>query len=99
MKGWTSTPRAAISFTTSSPLSGTSGTTSTAGSLENRARLLVQVVQEIKRRNGKDFAVTAIINGIEIGQVAGIDNKTCLTPEDSRGIARIWRRQGWTWCR
>jgi len=64
------------------------------GSLENRARLLVQVVQEIKRRNGKDFAVTAIINGMEVGQVAGIDNKACLTPEDSRGIAVLLEKAG-----
>jgi 2,4-dienoyl-CoA reductase (NADPH2) len=64
------------------------------GSVENRARLLVNVVQEIKRRNGKDFAVTAIINGIEVGQVAGIDNRLCLTPEDSRGIAVYLEKAG-----
>ena len=64
------------------------------GSLENRARLLVQVVQEIKRINGKDFAVTAIINGIEVGQVAGIDNEACLTPEDSRSIAGLLEKAG-----
>ncbi len=64
------------------------------GSLENRARLLVQVILEIKRRTGKDFAVTAIINGMEIGQVAGIDNSACLTPEDSRGIAALLEKAG-----
>jgi 2,4-dienoyl-CoA reductase (NADPH2) len=57
------------------------------GSIENRARFLAQVIREIKRRNGKDFAVSAIINGIEVGQMVGIDNSRCLTVEDSRGIA------------
>jgi 2,4-dienoyl-CoA reductase (NADPH2) len=64
------------------------------GSLENRARLLVQTIREIKRRNGKDFAVSCIINGMEIGQAAGIDNRTCLTPEDSRGIAVLLEKAG-----
>ena len=50
------------------------------GSLENRARLLVQVIEEIKRRMGKYFPVSIIINGMEIGQAIGIDNGTCLTP-------------------
>jgi 2,4-dienoyl-CoA reductase (NADPH2) len=64
------------------------------GSLENRARLLVQLIQEIKGRTGKDFAVSVIINGIEIGQAVGIDNRTCLTPEDSREIAVLLEKAG-----
>jgi 2,4-dienoyl-CoA reductase (NADPH2) len=64
------------------------------GSVENRARFLVQVIQEIKRRNGKDFAVSAIINGIEVGQIVGIDNSKCLTVEDSRGIAKELEKAG-----
>ncbi len=64
------------------------------GSLENRARFLAQVIQEIKRRNGKDFAVSAIINGLEVGQMAGIDNSRCLTAEDSRGIAVLLEKAG-----
>jgi 2,4-dienoyl-CoA reductase (NADPH2) len=64
------------------------------GSLENRARLLVQVIEEIKRRLGKNFPVSVIINGIEIGQAIGIDNSTCLTPEDSRGAATLLERAG-----
>lgn len=63
------------------------------GSLENRARLLVQVIQEIKRRM-PDFPVSVIINGLEIGQAIGIDNRTCLTSEDSRGIAQLLEKAG-----
>jgi 2,4-dienoyl-CoA reductase (NADPH2) len=64
------------------------------GSLENRARLLVQVIEEIKRRLGRDFPVSIIINGIEIGQAIGIDNGKCLTVEDSRGAAKLFERAG-----
>jgi len=64
------------------------------GSLENRARFVVQIITEIKKRLGQDFPVAIIINGIEIGQALGIDNRTCLTPEDSRGIARLLQAAG-----
>ncbi|MBN2569373.1 MAG: FAD-dependent oxidoreductase, partial [Deltaproteobacteria bacterium] len=64
------------------------------GSQENRARILVQLIQEIKRRTGKDFAVSCIINGLEVGQVVGIDNSKCLTPEESRGIAVLLEKAG-----
>jgi len=64
------------------------------GSLENRARFVLQVIKEIKKRLGQNFPVGVIINGIEIGQALGIDNSTCLTPEDSRGIARLLQEAG-----
>lgn len=58
------------------------------GSQENRARLVVQTIREMKRRAGSDFAVSVIINGMEIGRAIGIDDSSCLTPEESKGIAR-----------
>jgi 2,4-dienoyl-CoA reductase (NADPH2) len=64
------------------------------GSLENRARFVMQIIREIKKRLGQGFPVSVIINGIEIGQVVGIDNSKCLTPEDSRGIARLLQEAG-----
>ncbi len=64
------------------------------GSLENRARFTVQIIQEIKKRLGQDFPIQVIINGIEMGQAVGIDNKACLTVEDARGIARILEKAG-----
>ena len=64
------------------------------GSLENRARFVTQIIREIKKRLGKDFAVSVIINGMEIGQVIGIADEKCLTPEDSRGIARLLQEAG-----
>jgi 2,4-dienoyl-CoA reductase (NADPH2) len=64
------------------------------GSPENRARFPVQIIQDIKKRLGKDFPVSITINGIEIGQVMGIDNDKCMTPDYSRKIARILQDAG-----
>jgi 2,4-dienoyl-CoA reductase (NADPH2) len=64
------------------------------GSTENRSRFACQVISEIKRRNGRDFACTMIINGAEVGQVAGIDDKKCLTPEVGREIAPFLEKAG-----
>lgn len=58
------------------------------GSLESRARFLVDIIHEIKRRNGKDFVVISMINGLEIGLENGI------TIEESRGIAQILEAAG-----
>jgi 2,4-dienoyl-CoA reductase (NADPH2) len=64
------------------------------GSPENRARFVVEIIQEIKKRLGQDFPVSVCINGIEIGRIAGIDDNQCMTAEYSRGIARILQEAG-----
>jgi 2,4-dienoyl-CoA reductase (NADPH2) len=64
------------------------------GSLENRARIVVNIIKEIKKRLGQDFPVSVCINGIEIGQIVGIENDKCLTAEDSRGIAKLLQDAG-----
>jgi 2,4-dienoyl-CoA reductase (NADPH2) len=64
------------------------------GSVENRARFTMEVIREIKKRAGQDFPVSVIINGMEIGQVCGIDDRKCLTPEDSRQIAKLLESAG-----
>ncbi|MFC1928568.1 FAD-dependent oxidoreductase [Chloroflexota bacterium] len=64
------------------------------GSLENRARFVTGIIREIKKRLGRDFPVSVIINGIEIGRVIGVGDSECLTSEDSRGLARILQEAG-----
>jgi 2,4-dienoyl-CoA reductase (NADPH2) len=64
------------------------------GSLENRTRLLRNIIGEIKKRLGSDFPVSLIMNGVEIGQAVGIDNAKCLTIEDSRKIAQLLEKAG-----
>lgn len=64
------------------------------GNQENRARFLVNIIREIKKRLGNDFPVSVIINGIEIGQAAGIADEKCLTPEISRETAKLLQAAG-----
>jgi len=50
--------------------------------LENRTRLFVNIIKEIKRRNGKDWPIIALINAMEV------DLKDGITIEESRQFAR-----------
>jgi 2,4-dienoyl-CoA reductase (NADPH2) len=58
------------------------------GSLESRAKIVVDIIKEVKRRNGADFAIIALINGAEPGLEKGI------TPEEAQGIAKILQAAG-----
>ena len=69
------------------------------GTPENRARFLCQVIQEMKRRNGKEFAVSVIINGIEIGMAVGIDNRRASPAKKASPSARWSKKQGPIWSR
>ena len=64
------------------------------GSLENRARLLLTVVREIKRLAGPDFALSVLLNGFEMGRLAGIDDKACLTHQQALEIATLVEAAG-----
>ncbi len=57
-------------------------------SLENRSRFLVQIIRKIKGRLGRDFPLTALINGIELNIDKGI------TIEEARGFAKILQDAG-----
>jgi 2,4-dienoyl-CoA reductase (NADPH2) len=59
-----------------------------SASFQNRTRLVVDIIREIKRLNGKDFAVIALINGVEVGLKQGI------TIKESAEIAGILERAG-----
>ena len=58
------------------------------GSLESRAKIVADIIREVKRLNGKDFAIIALINGAE----PGLDNG--ITPEECQGIAQILEAAG-----
>jgi 2,4-dienoyl-CoA reductase (NADPH2) len=64
------------------------------GSQEKRARFLVEIIREIKKRAGQDFPVCVCMNGIEIGRTAGIDDDKCMIVEDSQGLAKIIEAAG-----
>jgi 2,4-dienoyl-CoA reductase (NADPH2) len=57
-------------------------------SLENRAKIVTDIIREIKKRNGPEFVIISLINGMELGLEKGI------TPEESCGIARILQTAG-----
>lgn len=57
-------------------------------SLENRARFLVEIIREIKKRLGQDYPVTTILNIAEIGAEKGI------TVEEAQAFAKILQDTG-----
>ena len=57
-------------------------------SLENRARFLLEVIQEIKNRLGQDFPLGILFNGAEFGIKNGI------TIEDAREFAKMFEKAG-----
>lgn len=56
--------------------------------IENRARILTEILEGIRSENGRDFLIVVLINGAEIGLKDGI------TPEESRGIAQVLEKAG-----
>ncbi len=64
------------------------------GSLENRARIVTQIIREIKNRIGLDFPVTVIINGLEVGRLIGVKDSDCQTPADAVAIGRLLQEAG-----
>jgi 2,4-dienoyl-CoA reductase (NADPH2) len=58
------------------------------GSPENRARFLCNVIREIKKRCGQDFAVDTLINGAEYGLKDGI------TLQEAKRTAQLLQEAG-----
>lgn len=58
------------------------------GSLENRVKIVFDIIREVKKRNGKGFPVIALINGAEPGLEKGI------TSEQSQRIAKLLEAAG-----
>jgi 2,4-dienoyl-CoA reductase (NADPH2) len=57
-------------------------------SLDNRARFLVKVIQEVRERTGSNFAVSVLLTGAEYGLAGGI------TSDDSAEFARLVQETG-----
>ena len=56
--------------------------------MESRTRFAVEIISEIKRRLGKDFMVSALINVMELGHARG------TTISEGQGVARILENAG-----
>lgn len=64
------------------------------GSLENRARLITDTIREIKRRTVPEFAVSVLLNGIELGLAFAIDDARCLTHDQAKQAAKLIEAAG-----
>ena len=64
------------------------------GTVENRAKFLLETLREVKKRCGEDFPVMICINGIEVGQAINIPNNKCLTFEECKKIALMLQNDG-----
>lgn len=64
------------------------------GTTENRARILVRTIREIKNRAGEDFPVSVILNAVEMGRAFGVDDSHCLTFEEAKRIALLLQEAG-----
>ena len=58
------------------------------GDVENRARLLLEVIEAIRGRVGKDYPVWCRLSAIEFGAEGGI------TPEETQVVAQLAERAG-----
>ena len=58
------------------------------GSVENRARFFVEIIEAVRKALGDDFPLFARINGAEYGEINGLE------PEEARQIARIGQEAG-----
>ena len=55
---------------------------------ETRARIVIEIIKEIKRLNGKDWPIIALINGMEV------DLKDGITIEESKQFATMFEEAG-----
>jgi 2,4-dienoyl-CoA reductase-like NADH-dependent reductase (Old Yellow Enzyme family)/thioredoxin reductase len=62
--------------------------------LENRARILVEMIQEIKKRCGADYPVSVLMNGFELNVLELGNNSDCSTFEETTVFARLFEEAG-----
>jgi 2,4-dienoyl-CoA reductase (NADPH2) len=64
------------------------------GTLEKRARFLVEIIRGIKDLCGRDFPIVVCMNGFEIGRTINYDDSKCLTFVDAKRNAQIFQEAG-----
>ncbi|MGD0781066.1 MAG: FAD-dependent oxidoreductase [Dehalococcoidales bacterium] len=63
-------------------------------SLENRARIVTEIITGIKKRCGTDYPVSVLFNGIEANVFELGNSLDCLTFEESAGFAKLFEQAG-----
>lgn len=61
---------------------------------ENRARIVTDMIQAVKQRCGDDFAVSILMNGVEINLFELGNNADCTTIEESAELAKLYEQAG-----
>ncbi len=61
---------------------------------ESRARIVVEMIQEIKSRCGSDYPVSILMNGFEINLFQPGKDENCTTVEEAIEFAKIFERAG-----
>lgn len=65
-----------------------------AESLENRARILTEIIEGIRERVGEDFIIQVLYSGIE-GNVASLgDDEKCTSIEEAIEFAKLFEKAG-----
>jgi 2,4-dienoyl-CoA reductase (NADPH2) len=64
------------------------------GDLKGRARFLLGIVHEIRRRLGREFPICVTLNGFESGRLLGIPDEECLKFEEAVEIAKMLEGAG-----
>jgi 2,4-dienoyl-CoA reductase (NADPH2) len=62
--------------------------------LENRARIVVEMIQGIKRRCGADFPIIVLYNGREVNVFEAGDDEKCISIEEGIEFAKLFERAG-----
>lgn len=63
-------------------------------SFENRARIVTDMIQAVKKRCGADFAVGILMNGFEMDVIELGNNTLCCTVEESIELAKFYEQAG-----
>lgn len=65
-----------------------------AESLENRARVVTEIIRRIKEECGSDFPVQVLFNGVEENFLPLGDSSLCITPEEAQEFAKLFEEAG-----
>jgi 2,4-dienoyl-CoA reductase-like NADH-dependent reductase (Old Yellow Enzyme family)/thioredoxin reductase len=63
-------------------------------SLENRSRVVVEMIQGIKKACGQDFVVSVLLNGVETNTFELGNDAECMTVEESAALAKLFEQAG-----
>ena len=65
-----------------------------AETIENRARVVTELIQMIKLACGNDFPVQILFNGVEENLYDLNDHSLCITPDEAREFAKLFEKAG-----